>query len=235
MIDAQTHLEAVAATIERVAIAAKGRLSDNVPSCPDYDLHALLVHMATFADWVTKMAKTGEATQYVPVDAGDDVIATYGTYAAGLVDALAARNPDDEMWSWGNDQHARFWYRRAAQELTVHTWDVENVAGKTLPIEPTLAADGVDEYLTEFRGGIAARYQGDGEVHRFVAADTGEVWTVTIRPSTLEDTPDATPLVTASGTANDLLLYLWGRIGPDRFTVDGDAALLDRWQQRVKI
>jgi hypothetical protein len=50
----------------------------------------------------------------------------------------------------GSDQHRGFWYRRAAQELVIHSWDIENTVGDPLPIDPQIAADGIDEYVQEF-------------------------------------------------------------------------------------
>ena len=41
--------------------------------------------------------------------------------------------------------------------------------------------------------------------------------------------------VAARASASDLLLFLWGRIPPDRLEVFGDASLLDRWRDRVEI
>jgi len=34
--------------------------------------------------------------------------------------------------------------------------------------------------------------------------------------------------------ASDLLLFLYGRVGPDAGDVFGDGSLLERWQQLVK-
>lgn len=46
---------------------------------------------------------------------------------------------------------------------------------------------------------------------------------------------DADADVVARGTASDLDLFVWGRVPPSALEVTGDASLLERWQERVKI
>lgn len=73
---------------------------------------------------------------------------------ADLVTALATTDPDAECWSWWPEgRTARFWQRRMAQETLVHRWDAELGAGvRGTPMDPAVAADGVDEYLDVFAG-----------------------------------------------------------------------------------
>jgi hypothetical protein len=160
------------------------------------------------------------------------------------VSELASRNPDEPAWSWGSDQHVRFWYRRAAQELSIHRWDFENAVSDPLPIDPTLAADGTDEFLQEFTPkppeGVNVKaasqlFDGDGERLRFEAIDVPREWTITARPTHFDVAPTGEADVTARGPASDLNLFVWGRVPPGVLDVSGDASLLDRWHERVKI
>jgi hypothetical protein len=41
--------------------------------------------------------------------------------------------------------------------------------------------------------------------------------------------------VAARGTASDLMLYLWGRVGADPLEVFGDAAALTRFRDEIKV
>jgi hypothetical protein len=136
-----------------------------------------------------------------------------------------------------------FWYRRSAQEFAVHRWDFENAVGDPLPIDPTLAGDGIDELLfvfgpatgvPEFRG-ASERFGGTGERIRLEPTDLPEGWTITAHPDRFETDDSPRVDVTARGSASDLLLVLWGRVPPHRLDVSGDASLLTRWQERVKI
>src|SRR3954454_13196443 len=66
-----------------------------------------------------------------------------------LVGALRACGSETECWSWWPDgQTAGFWQRRMAQETLVHRWDTELGAGiDRAPMDPAVAADGIDEYF----------------------------------------------------------------------------------------
>jgi hypothetical protein len=136
-----------------------------------------------------------------------------------------------------------------AQELSIHRWDFENAVAQALPIDIALAADGVQEFLDEFsapppapvswrRGGFLSasqQFAGDGERLRFVAADIDASWTITARPDRFDVADDVDADVIARGTASDLNLFVWGRLGPEALDVTGDGSLLDRWHERVKI
>jgi uncharacterized protein (TIGR03083 family) len=242
-IDAQTYLEHVRRDGSRIAQVARAHLGAAVPSCPGNTVESLLLHVGGVC-----LFWTGALAKGAPVDPDftqleGDILRAYIRVFESFVDELESHEPDEPTWVWGNDPHVRFWYRRAAQELSIHRWDFENAVGDGLPIDPTLAADGVDELLEEFGPtpdnfdveGAAQRFGGDGERLRFEATDLPTAWTITVRPKRFEVGRDGQGDVTALGTASDINLFVWGRIGPDVFEVAGDASLLDRWQERVKI
>ena len=54
---------------------------------------------------------------------------------------------------------AAFWFRRQAHETAVHRWDAQRAATPSSvdPIDATLAADGVDEWLEVFVPRFLAR------------------------------------------------------------------------------
>lgn len=241
MIDAQTYVEHVQIAGDRVAQAAEGKLSTEVPSCPGFTLERLIAHTGEFARWVAVMVETGQPAPPSEPKVEGDVLETHRTEIAHLVEALRAKDPDAQTWTWSTGaDRARFWFRRAAQELTMHRWDVENAVGDPLPIDPTLAADGVDEMLTVFGAPNVVGFDTIAKVfdaHAPVgleATDTGDIWTF-IRDGDVFDFSASDPAVTAKGTASDLLLFIWGRKGTDVLDVSGDDTLLTRWQERVKI
>lgn len=242
MISAQTYLEHVKAAGERIARVAEGHLDEPVPSCPGNTVGSLLIHTQAFCMRVAD-GLAGADTDFNRLDS--DVLAGHRREHKRLVRELGAKDPDQGMWSWGSDQHARFWFRRSAQELAVHRWDFESAVGDHLPCDPTLAADGVDEFLREFGKspppemgfkGAAELLDAPDRTFLFEVTDLPTAWTVRSAGDHFEiasrgDTAD----VTARGPASDLLLFLWGRVPPSALEVSGDASLLDRWQERVKI
>jgi uncharacterized protein (TIGR03083 family) len=168
-----------------------------------------------------------------------------GWLAAGTAvmdGAFSAADPDAPMWAWGADKHARFWPRRMLHETAVHRADAEIALGRTPALVAPASADGIDELLDNiphagyFAPGVALLV-GDGETLVLVAADLGEAWRIRLEPDGYAwarepagDLP-ATGAVTAD--AGDLLLWMYGRIGPDdaRVAVSGDGDLVARWRR----
>jgi uncharacterized protein (TIGR03083 family) len=241
MLDAQSYASAVEAAGLRIARDAAGNLDLVVPSCPEMTVAQLVAHTAAFSRWSGTILRTGSPPAEELGDV-DDPIAAHREHHGALVDTLRTADPDAEAWTWktGEDRK-RFWFRRAAQELGMHSWDVGNAVGRPLPFDATLAADGIDEMLDTFGAPNIAGYdtvakvfdQG-GRVVRWEATDTGNIWTFK-QDGELFDLAASDPEVTARSTASDLLLFVWGRLGLDALEVDGDAELLELWQQRVKI
>ena len=83
--------------------------------------------------------------------------------------------------------------------------------------------------------GAGQRFGGTGQRLRFEATDVPASWTVIAKPEELVLVDDADADVVARGTASDLDLFVWGRVPPSALEVTGDASLLERWQERVKI
>jgi hypothetical protein len=104
------------------------------------------------------------------------------------------------------------------------------------PIEAKFAADGVSEVLdTWLPAGRRITSQPWHGVVQLVATDAGQEWFLRLRgegvalldTDTILDSDDPHARVHASGTASDLLLALWGRIGFDVLDVTGDTTLLE--------
>ena len=104
----------------------------------------------------------------------------------------------------------------------MHHWDAVHATGGRLDIEPAVAADSVDEFLTFSVATEADPADPPGESldGTFVlrASDTRDAWTLTdgALPGTLQVTrvgDDDAATVTAS--ASDLLLWLYDRRGVD--------------------
>jgi uncharacterized protein (TIGR03083 family) len=159
-----------------------------------------------------------------------------GTVA--LVSALAAADPDAECWSWWPEgRTTRFWQRRMAQETLVHRWDAELGAGiRGAPMDPAVAADGVDEYLDVFAGLTRVLHTAPAgpsvQVH---CTDGDGEWLVRLpaageRVLTREH---AKADVALRGPAEGLLLMMWGRVDPTSAKVEmrGNSDIVNRWDE----
>jgi uncharacterized protein (TIGR03083 family) len=160
---------------------------------------------------------------------------------AKLVDELRNAAPDEPCWSfWQAHPTVSFWLRRTAHETFVHRWDMERAVGVAIaPVDPALAADGIDEYLDVFagmlRGGNAS--PGAGETMHVHCTDTAGEWLLAF-PAPGERTltrEHAKGDVAFRGPAEGLLLFLWGRLSAEDAGVEtvGDAAVAARWRELV--
>ena len=242
MLDAQTYLEHIRHDGERIAEVAEGNLDKPVPSCPGNTVESLIMHAAgVLIWWEAALAQKREPEPDWSRLSGHMVDA-FRKALPTFLDELSSRDPDEPTWTWGADQHARFVYRRVAQELSIHRWDFEKAVGNTRSIDPSLAADGVDELFDNFTGPpppggetVAQKFGGTGQRLRLEATDLPRAWTITAEPDEFVVSENGEGDVTARGTASDINLFVWGRVPQTAFHVTGDASLLDRWQERVKI
>jgi uncharacterized protein (TIGR03083 family) len=144
------------------------------------------------------------------------------------------------MWAWGADQHVRFWVRRMLFETLLHRVDAELALGLRPAVDRELAADGVDEFLVNlpFAAFFAPetanlRSSGGDRTIRFSCADLDREWLVRLRADGfgLDQEAAAPADATVSGSAEDLLLLVYGRLdlGAGRFQLEGDEQLLALW------
>ena len=159
--DVSEHVRQLRSDGERFASALEeANLESVVPTCPDWTVRDLAVHLGSVHRWATAYVRDGldvpdadlEATAGPrPSDGGltewfrDGV----GALASGLRDAPA----DLSCWTFLDAPSPRaFWARRQAHETAIHRVDLEGVAGPVGAFPPAFAADGIDELLFRFLG-----------------------------------------------------------------------------------
>jgi uncharacterized protein (TIGR03083 family) len=240
----EQYLESLARDSDALADAAAAAGPDAaVPTCPGWTVEDLLRHCAGGDRWARTIVETGSrehAPRDLPPDAptGADLVPYFREGAKALVDTLAAADPGASVWTFSPaDRTARFWYRRRAQESAVHRFDAQSAAGTTAPMGTELAVDGIDEFLTVFLprlvGGVTAL--DDATVHLHCTDTEGE-WLIVRDGDDLVVTREhAKGDVAARGTASDLTLFLWGRVGADPLEVFGNAAALARFRDEIKV
>ncbi|MGW2592743.1 maleylpyruvate isomerase family mycothiol-dependent enzyme [Streptomyces sp. NPDC001515] len=244
-------------TIERLTDELRRTLNGadldaHVPSCPDWTLRDLAVHVGGAHRWAGEIVRT-RATEEVPDEkvpdftpASDDpavLDAWLAAGAAGTATALREAGPGTEVWSWSWDASAGFWARRMAIETVVHLADAALAANVPYTLAPALAADTIDEWLqivsfAQAEGDEeAAELRGAGRSLHLHATDVpGAEWLI-------EFTDDgftwrrahAKATVALRGPLTDLMLVFQCRLAPggDRVEVLGDAELLDFWLDRA--
>jgi uncharacterized protein (TIGR03083 family) len=227
------------------AAARRGPATAPVPGCPGWTLHDLVDHMGTIHRHVTRIVtgRIQHPVQRSDIPSGpDDLperIAWYEEGLNNLVDALNDLDPEEPLWSWSMGVGpARFWIRRMAQETALHRWDAESAVGQPQPLDTALAVDGIDEmadvWFVRFSD-LVRRVADDNTMHLHCTDADGE-WLVHFTADGATVTREhAKRNVAVRAGASDLLLLLWNRVGPERAEVFGDASLLRRFGEVVRL
>lgn len=216
--------------------AARGAPDAHVPSCPEWDLTALVTHVAGAHRWVESMVRA-RSTEMLPFTHGPDgwpgVAAWYEEGLGLLVSALREAGPDVLVWNWSANGAgpSLFWFRRMAQETSVHRWDAENAVGDARPIDAELAVDGIDEAIGMLAMRLSMRPEPAlGGSIGLEATDASFSRTLHLTPGTLEQsdgTGDAAAVL--RGTASGIQLWLAGRsaVSTSPVSVEGDRQIAD--------
>jgi uncharacterized protein (TIGR03083 family) len=216
-------LERLAAEVP--VLLAGADLAGAVPSCPDWTVTDLVVHLGKVHVWAEQCLRVGDPKERDVAGPGTGAAALAGWYrhcADLLLDTLRTTSPDAPCWTFGPPpREAAFWFRRQAHEVAVHRWDLGSVLSRDLGYPAELAADGVAEVVTLFFP-RQVRLKRIPPLARSlaVAVDGGPTW-VLHGDGTGEAPGSADAEV--SGPAEALVLLLWGRLGLDdrRLTVTG--------------
>ena len=220
------------ALIEAVAAAPDAE----VESCPGWTNRDLAKHVGEVYAFVTAQLQARDPQTRTPPDSpaapdDGDITPWLRDRHDGVLTALRATPPEAPTWTWVPEKTAAFFYRRMAHETAVHRLDAQQAAGTPTPIDPELAADGVSEVIEvgmqhRTRGTVSQYPTGSLHLHR---TDGEGEWMLVVTDGTLTVTHahekgDAA----VRGSAQGLLLYLWGR-GRDGLECYGDDELLNAW------
>jgi len=245
------HTELLAAESERLAALLAALGPDDwdlaTPTCPGWTVRKVVRHIGTAHRWAAAMVHSGEREDPRRLDL--DFPASNAGYpdwirtgAAALIRELQEAGEDKPMWSWGVDQHARFWARRMLHETAMHRGDLEIALGRSPEYDPAVAVDGVDEFLTVLPS--AASFEprvraltGDGETLHLHATDAAGAslaaeWLITLEPTGFRwRRSHAKGAAAVRGPVGELYLFVWGRRTPGAKEIEvlGDHTLLDHW------
>jgi uncharacterized protein (TIGR03083 family) len=237
--DGIDYVSHVRADSERLAsVLEDGPLDARIAACPEWDLRALAGHLGWVQRWATVAAANARAPERgeVPRAPADDaeLPGWFRSGAEALATTLAGLDPAAPTWHiFPAPQVGAVWPRRQAHETVMHRWDAEQAVGKVTPIDPVLAADGIDEYFVvmlprRLERDVPAVPTGSLHVH---CTDTAGEWTVRMVDGSLAvERAHAKGDAALRGPAEALLLRLWARPQPaDAVEVIGDAAVAEQW------
>jgi uncharacterized protein (TIGR03083 family) len=217
-------LEAISGNSHALAEAARGNLGARVEHCPEWSVADLVRHV-TEVHWFWRTIAAGPL-QAPPDESArparmpdEELVDELLSGATALVDALGSADQSAGCWTWfPPQQDVAFITRHQIQEAAVHAWDAVHAAGQELDLDVDVAVDSIEEFLTcsladaEDVERIGVLLDGELVLH---ATDTDQTWTVaqaTPRAALTWSASTGEEGSTVSGTASDLLLWLYGRV-----------------------
>ena len=226
-----------------------------VDTCPGWSLAKLIRHVGTVHRWAGTMVATAapERLDVRSLDLGLPEHPSWlpgwlGTGGAELVERLRQADPDQEMWAWGADQHARFWPRRMLHETVVHRTDADIALDPDAhpTVDPEVAADGIDELLANLPSAAAFSpgirdLKGEG-AFALETTDSKARWFVQLHADgftasrvEVSDPPAEDAVVMGTGAGLLLLLYRRLAFGEAEADVTGDRSVVDRFLAHAAI
>ncbi len=209
----------------RAAAAAPDAPVEHAPGWTNTDLlrHIAQVHWGWATVVETPIGSEEQFRAHPDFEAGPDPVADAREQAARLVRVLGSADPAAPCFFWSADpqfHNVAAIRRHQVQEAAVHRWDAQNAAGSAEPIDREAAVDAIDEFLTvsvitaaapsEWISGQALGrplvLRATDADRSWTVADDGPAGVVRMQPGELEDA------AVVSGTASDLLLWLYQRV-----------------------
>jgi len=215
-------LEAIRHHSAGFAEAAGGALAARVEHCPQWSVADLVWHL-TEVHWFwrtiagERLSAPVEESRRPSRPADDDLLETFLSGSEHLVETLRTADQSAACWTWfPPQQEVAFITRHQVQEAAVHHFDAANAAGHQVAIDPEVADDCVEEFLTTSLADaddVARIGNSLGGELVLRSTDTKRVWTVR------QETPEAElswedggRRPTVEGTAAELILWVYGRV-----------------------
>ena len=218
--------------------AEEGPLDARVPSCPEWDVEALVRHMGDVHRWAGTIVRDRVREPLRrDFEGPHDRAGLLGWYREGhaqLIDALERASPDEEFWFWGPAPNAlAFWARRQANETAIHCRDAQLARGRITPLSTRDALDALDEWFGLIPQRVKAPVAA-GRRLRIRAVDGIGDWLITLGAVIEVAEGGGEADCTVEGAASDLYLWSMNRQGSEQLRVSGDAGLLQLWHDNVR-
>jgi uncharacterized protein (TIGR03083 family) len=232
----ETYLQHIEADGEALIAAVAAAPSARIATCPGWTNRDLAKHVGNVYSFVIAQLRAADPaerapSERLPAPAEGDITPWLRERHTAILATLRSTAPASPAWNWTANKTAAFFYRRMAHETAVHRLDAQQAAGTPAPIDPVLATDGVSEMMEVFMqhrpdGRLPTYPRGSLHLHR---TDGDGEWMLKAQDGTLSVSHEhAKGDAAARGSAQDLLIYLWGR-GRDGLECHGEDALLDAW------
>jgi uncharacterized protein (TIGR03083 family) len=228
--------------------ADQAGLDAAVPSCPRWNVTALLSHVGMVHRWAAAnlRGQSDHRTEdsEAAAAAAPDLLVWFDEGVEALLEALINAPDDLEAMVFLSNAPAprMFWARRQAHETTIHSVDAQAAALQRLPqpsetmINNELAADGIDELLRGFVPRSASKLRSESPYAIEIRAiDVDQRWQLAVSeqaPLVVQGAAWPTDVV-ISGTAVELYLGLWNRT--EKLQSEGRDDVIEQWRNQVRV
>ena len=240
------YLSALRSDGTAVLEAGRKGLHPNVPSTPGWTVRDVIAHLGQVhreKAHIVRESLLDEPPERPDPPGDGELLEWFAEGLHDLIGALSVADPHTKVHTWHDpDQSVGFWIRRMAHETLIHRVDAELGHGSHTPVDPILAADGVDEILDIFMSGyppwaevsrssVVVKLQCEGRSWRLRLLS----WSGTSPRSgrTFADEAgfefereESEPNAVIRGSGDALDLFLWGRGSADGLTVEGHPSVL---------
>jgi len=190
--------------------------SNRVPSCPDWNLKQLMLHLADVqAHWAKTILNpdAAEEMDFINQTPDRDINEWCESKTQELIDAINSVSPDKPCATWWTSpKTAEAIARHQAQEACVHAWDAHLATGQDIPLPCEVALDGIAEWINVHDEWTEAKD------FTIIFAPTDSSKKVTWNRGGES--------VTLSASASDLALFLNGRRPVEALTLTGDKSVI---------
>ncbi len=238
--EAAQYLDVLRDRSNALLVLARADLDAPVRSCPGWTVAELVAHIGGVWGWAAAVVGTGARADFptVPVGLGGAELLEWAEQQARLaLDALGTADADSSCWTFGEPRSRRFWFRRQALETAVHAWDVQQAVAEPEPIEPELASDGIDEFLTVMLPRHLKQQPGSwtGQSLHLHSTDGQGECVVNLGPDSAVSVEQVHRKgdVALQGTASSLYLWCLNRMPLAELEVFGDRAIADQWTAEI--
>jgi uncharacterized protein (TIGR03083 family) len=246
-VDFESHVAILRREGELLATAAeRAGLDPSVATCPGWSVRDLVRHIGGIHRWAATIVREARPKPFDPFPEleqawpGDtQLLDWFRAGHAELLSALESAPADLECFAiFRSDRPREFWARRQAHETGMHRADAQSASGPITAYAVDQAVDGIEELLFGFAVRPGSRLKSETPVQIALHADDADRdWLVHVGPDGPAVAREAShnPDCRLSGTASNLFLLLWNRLGPEAVEVEGNGALLDLWRTAVQV
>lgn len=217
------EIAAIGVEVARISdLIRQHDLATPVPHLGRWKVRDVAAHLGGVHRWATRtiVERSRDVPGYTKSKLdGAELCNWFDEGAEELLDVLHSNELHEACPNFnpGSPKTIGWWARRQMHETTVHRWDIEQALDCTTPVDPNLAADGVDEFLDVF-----VRTRGKQTLTAplvLTSIEPEQSWTITpaSKPGRVDTlaTASSGDLSAILGPPDQLLLFLWGRLTLD--------------------